>query len=364
MHWLSDAMTTALSRLDAELDGASLDDTRLARCLLDSMDIMDAPLTIADLIEAVRHRAQWAGEPDPVGLSVRRVARLSDNTRRAYRRALARLDEALAGQSVDDMRMAQYLSEHLAAQGRSVATAATVVAAVGLRAKLSGEPSPIGVRTEAALSGMRARERASAPTALESRHGRGRTKPLTEMEFSRILHDIAQRKKGLASARRQGVMDAAIAAVLFRGGLRRGEAASLRWMDVAVDVARRDPVVELHLRQFEPAQPKDVRFLKNKAANALIELKNQVEGEENASPYVFGGLSGASINRRFVAAAKAAGIEGVTAQSGRVGLATELTARGATIGEVMSAGNWLTPYFVQHYGMTAGGDAQAALKYL
>ena len=62
------------------------------------------------------------------------------------------------------------------------------------------------------------------------------------------------------------------------------------------------------------------------------------------------GLSPLQIQRRFTAAARAAGIEArVTAHSGRVGLASELTARGASTTEVMLAGNWKTARMVAHY---------------
>ena len=62
------------------------------------------------------------------------------------------------------------------------------------------------------------------------------------------------------------------------------------------------------------------------------------------------GLSSLQIQRRFTAAARAAGIEAhLTAHSGRVGLASELTARGASTTEVMLAGNWRTSRMVAHY---------------
>ena len=58
---------------------------------------------------------------------------------------------------------------------------------------------------------------------------------------------------------------------------------------------------------------------------------------------VFGGLTAPSLWRRFTAAAKAAGIEArLIAHSGRVGLVSELTARGASTTDVMLAGNWKT----------------------
>ena len=69
------------------------------------------------------------------------------------------------------------------------------------------------------------------------------------------------------------------------------------------------------------------------------------------------GLSPLQIQRRFTAAARAAGIEArLTAHSGRVGLASELTARGASTTEVMLAGNWRTARMVAHY--SAGATAR------
>ena len=68
---------------------------------------------------------------------------------------------------------------------------------------------------------------------------------------------------------------------------------------------------------------------------------------------------------RFTAAARAAGIEArVTAHSGRVGLASELTARGASTTEVMLAGNWKTARMVAHYSAGATAERGAVAKYL
>ena len=54
-------------------------------------------------------------------------------------------------------------------------------------------------------------------------------------------------------------------------------------------------------------------------------------------------LSAQMVGLRFTAAAQAAGLERrVTAHSGRVGLASELTSRGASTTDVMLAGNWKT----------------------
>ena len=62
---------------------------------------------------------------------------------------------------------------------------------------------------------------------------------------------------------------------------------------------------------------------------------------------------------------RAAGIKArVTAHSGRVGLASELTARGASTTEVMLAGNWKTARMVAHYSAGATAERGAVRKYL
>ena len=76
-------------------------------------------------------------------------------------------------------------------------------------------------------------------------------------------------------------------------------------------------------------------------------------------------LSPQMIGLRFSAAARAAGIERrVTAHSGRVGLANELTRRGASTTDVMLAGNWKTSRMVAHYSAGATAERGAVARYL
>ncbi len=66
-----------------------------------------------------------------------------------------------------------------------------------------------------------------------------------------------------------------------------------------------------------------------------------------------------------LAAATAAGLERrVTAHSGRVGLASELTSRGASTTDVMLAGNWKTSRMVAHYAAGATAERGAVARYL
>ena len=104
-----------------------------------------------------------------------------------------------------------------------------------------------------------------------------------------------------------------------------------------------------------------MRYLKS-AAIAVWAVRPPAPADE--AP-VLGGLNGQSIARRLTAAARSAGIDGrITGHSGRVGLASELTARGASTTETMLAGGWKTARMVAHYSAGAAAEQGAVAKYL
>ena len=80
---------------------------------------------------------------------------------------------------------------------------------------------------------------------------------------------------------------------------------------------------------------------------------------------VFGGLSPQSINNRVRSLASHAGLDAsrITAHSARIGLASELTRRGASTTETMLAGNWKTSRMVAHYAAGAKAERGAVAKY-
>ena len=107
----------------------------------------------------------------------------------------------------------------------------------------------------------------------------------------------------------------------------------------------------------------DVRFVKGDVASAVRALR-EWHGDVDPADRVVG-LSAQAISERFAAAARAAGIEArLTAHSGRVGLASELTARGASAHDVMRAGNWKTVRMVAHYSAGASAERGAVARYL
>ena len=105
----------------------------------------------------------------------------------------------------------------------------------------------------------------------------------------------------------------------------------------------------------------DVRFVKDGVARALRTLRAATTPEpgDRVVP-----LSAQMIGLRFTAAAVTAGVESrVTAHSGRVGLAAELTSRGASTTDVMLAGNWKTSRMVAHYSAGATAERGAGARY-
>ena len=311
---------------------------------------------------AIARRPDTAG---PLAVATPTARKLADasisvNTRRAYAGALARVDAWRGTAPVDDALLAAYLA-HVFESGRAPATAALAVAAVRFRAKLVGQADPAGPATARVLGGYRR-------TAAD--RGRGQAAPLSADGLAAILATAERPRtdgRGVEShttAQRRGRTDAVIASLLFMGGLRRSEVAALRWADVT-DASDSDGVL-LTVRTSKTNQEgdaADVRYLKNGAAKAIRTVRADRPDAAPTDRVV--GLSPLQIQRRFTAAARAAGIEArLTAHSGRVGLASELTARGASTTEVMLAGNWKTARMVAHYSAGATAERGAVRKYL
>ena len=286
------------------------------------------------------------------------AASISPNTRRAYSGALRRLDAWLDGRRLDDQALAAYLAE-LHDQGRAPASASTAVAAACFRARLAGEPSPAGERTARVLGGYRR-------TAGD--RGRGQARPFGAADLAAVLatcHRPRRRGRGVESdpvARERGRLDAVIAGLLFMAGMRRSEVSALHWADVAAAADGDGVLVTVRRSKTnQEGETTDVRFVKGGVARAIRTLRAAATPgpADRVVP-----LSPKMVGLRFQAAARAAGVERVTAHSGRVGLASELTSRGASTTDVMLAGNWKTSRMVAHYSAGATAERGAVARYL
>ena len=290
---------------------------------------------------------------------------LTANTRRAYASALRKLDAFLQGQELTDGTLAAYVGS-LAREGLSPASAATAIAAAKHRAENQDLQSPAGRLTQGALRGFRRRAaRRPAP--------RGQAQAITLEDATAMLAaacDPRSRGRGgmesQDTANRRGIVDAAIVAVLFQAGLRRCEAEALTWADIE-DAGDGEGLL-IHVRASKSNQEgsaADKRYVKGGFATAIRRLRVERGPAQIRSNRPVLALSGQQIGRRFTATAKAAGISGrITAHSGRVGLASELTRRGASVTETMLAGGWKTARMVAHYSAGATAERGAVAKYL
>lgn len=248
--------------------------------------------------------------------------------------------------------------------GRSPASAATAVAAAKLRARFNRQPSPAGRLTAAALKGMLRR-------AARKPRPRGQATGITLAEAQTMLAVASNpRRRGRggqessSQAVRRGLVDAVIVALLFQAGLRRSEAARLAWGDIR-DAEDSDGIlIDVRFSKSNQEGDTDVRFVKGAFARATRRLRTERNGRD-APGHPLLDLSPQQIGRRFSACAKAAGLDGrYTAHSGRVGLASELTRRGAPTAAVQLAGGWRSARMVTHYSSGATAERGAVAKYL
>ncbi len=144
--------------------------------------------------------------------------------------------------------------------------------------------------------------------------------------------------------------------------MRRSEVSALRWADVADSPAGDGILVTVRRSKTnQEGETKDVRFVKDGVARALRTLQADTSPEPDDPVVPLPQMVGL----RFTAAAAAAGVESrVTAHSGRVVLASELTSRGASATDVMLAGNWKTSRMVAHYSAGATAERGTVARYL
>ena len=284
----------------------------------------------------------------------------SPHTRDAYATARGRLEAWLAGRPLDDGNLAAYL-DSLREAGRAPATAAIVLAAVRGAARDAGTRQPDGPLTRQAIESLR-RAAAAAPRR-SPEHG------LTAEECDRVLAVCCRpRRTGGRierddAALRRGLVDGAIVALVFHGALRRSEVAALRWTDVDLSVGDDIVVVTVPGSKTNPsADGGDVRQLVGGCAAALRRLHAATKPAPANSVV---GLGVHQITRRFSAACAVAGLEGRrTPHSGRVGLAVELAARGATTRDVQLAGGWKNPGMIARYAARVGAGAGAVGRFM
>ena len=148
------------------------------------------------------------------------AASIAENTRRAYTGALRRLDAWRGAAPVDDALLAVYLGTIFEA-GRAPSTAALAVAAVRFRAKLAGQPSPVGPLSGRVMAGLRREGRD---------RGRGQVQGLQWGQADTAAAIASNGGQSLA-----GLRDAVLIAVMSDCLLRVSEAVALQVEDLQLE---------------------------------------------------------------------------------------------------------------------------------
>ncbi len=287
-------------------------------------------------------------------------ASISANTKRAYKAALKKFDEAVSGRSVTDEVVANYLAALYANEESpaSPATCSQVVAALKFRAKLQGAPPPVGPATSRVLSGVR-------------RQGRDRGRGQVQgVDFAQA--DAAAAVAG-SDESLHGLRDAAIIAVMSDGLLRVSELAALQVDDVTFEpdggrvTIRRSKTdqegtgVVLYLGP--PTVARVRTWMEAARINGGRLFRRVRRGGKRVGDQA---LSTVSVRRIIKRRCADSGLEGsVSGHSLRVGGAQSLAAGGASLAEMQTAGRWQSPAMPGHYarGQLTARGAVARIRY-
>ena len=293
-----------------------------------------------------------------------RAAARADNTRRTYG---AQWQAFAAWCSARDIAplpaapgiVAAWLADR--ATTRRTATVRLGAAAVGAAHRAAGHPDPTAApEVRDALRGI-ARQHAAHPDAAP------RQARALSYDDALTLLAVADRPRpagrGLETVQRaaeRGRLDSCIVALLFCAGLRRSEAAAIRWADVDPAGQGRLRVRVRRSKTNQDGGRPDYRLLVNGFARAL-NAERAAADPDPADRIV--PLTPGQIARRLAALGRAAGINGLSGHSGRVGLATELVRRGASTTAVQQAGGWRDPQMVSRYAAAVQPEDGAVARF-
>ena len=277
----------------------------------------------------------------------------SPQTLYTYGRHLKYWHKWLEEQDVDsgspgDHEVASYLT-HLFNEGYSASQISIAVCAIAYEAKANRVVSPINSVSQQVMMGIRRNARG---------RGRGQSDALDFEGFERILETADKpriwrrgRLETPGEALKRGLLDRAMVSLLFMAGMRRSEVSQLLWRDVHFVSNDKIYVRVVRSKTNQDGSIKDVRVLVGRAVQSVKDLQSFTEG--TGATHVIP-LSCQTINRRFKRCCEAAGLNGkYTSHSGRIGLASELSARGAPVTAIAHAGGWKSAAMVIHYSRKA-----------
>ena len=277
------------------------------------------------------------------------TASVSENTLRNYRHWSKEIEQWIAGRTLDDGLLADYIT-HLHQQGKSPATISQAVASVRWLAKNKGVEI-VGEVTTRTLAGIR-REGKD--------RGRGQVEGLTWADVERVCA-FAEMDKSIA-----GLRDSALIRLMSDCLLRVSEA-------VAVDVEDlKDKTLIVKSSKTDQEGVGETLYVTSDTRRVInrYRAKAGIEGGALFRRVVRGdhiqkeGLSSRSARRQITYWAELAGVEGfISGHSLRVGSAVSLAQAGASVVDMQVAGRWKSSQMPAHYAKAELAERGAIARF-
>ena len=220
---------------------------------------------------------------------------------------------------------------------------------------LNGLPSPIDESVRRTLKDL----------GQQYRRGQRQAAGLTEVAMAAVKVAVMQPRRkryghveSVAEARSRGKADIAMMLLMRDALLRIGEAADLRWEDLAHEA---DGSGRLLIKRSKTDREGRgaVAFVSATTMNALRSIRNGAGPEDSLF-----GLSSRQMRRRIKAAAKVAGLgDSFSGHSARVGMAQDLVRAGTELTALMNAGRWKSHEMPAHYTRNEEAGRGAVARY-
>ena len=306
----------------------------------------EAPTTSADvdqLVDAKAEARSW-----------------SPNTRRVYVAGWNHftswcIEHRCAGLPSTAADVGRYIEHLVETEGKTLATARLRLASIAAAHRLGGHPDPTSRPLVKATMKRLGREYGKPRKQANGLTNERLAAVKATARIQRVHQGKRRRKETESQAAMRAAVDVALLEVMRDGLLRGSEASAIRWGDLEFHP---DGSGRLHVLRSKTDQTAEgaVLYLGPAAVDALLAIRpNEAVIDPVASVF---GLSARQISRRIKAATKMAGLgDGFSAHSPRVGMAQDLSAAGAELPELMTAGRWNSPTMPAKYT-----EAQAAGK--
>ena len=290
----------------------------------------------------------------------------SPNTRRAYVSGWKHFttwcfDNRCTGLPAAPADVGRYLEHLVETHAKSLATARLRLAAIAAAHRLGRHPDPTSRPLVKATLKRLAREHGKPKKQARGLTSDALAAVRATARIQRVRQGKRRRKETEAQAAIRASVDLALLQVMRDGLLRRSEASSLQWGDVEFHA---DGSGRLHVVRSKTDQTAEgaVLYLGPAAVEALLAIRPQ-EAVIDPDASVFG-LSAGQISRRIKTATQVAGLgDGFSAHSARVGMAQDLSAAGAELPELMTAGRWDSPTMPARYTEAQAAGRGAVARY-